>query len=1139
MFTIPTTTIVIIDNGLGNKKNCACRQHLARKQKAAAYRERVDAALSRDEGALPPLQLYEVVRMLLRVFDPAHDRDRFHTTAKIILRGVFAAGSDSANALNSYFSLILNKAVLQGWIAQVKALMRVASDVLVNLRDRRDDHALAHTSATLLLTCLDHERWKLPMDPAKAAVFRVIAGSFLTTLDKPHVFAALKGYLDMCLAAPKSRCQPPTMAVIVALLNRLLSSTKDKDATLNAFCLSMMQVPTVMAEIKLSTFTAKEDVLQYAIHHTQALVGALSDDGNAALFFLGNTCSLFDAQTTIKHTDVQDLMSACVECCLNFTRKHQTRSAKSTKSSSTSSEHPLLGWYRGHTARGHLDAMPRVLGQLRSLWSPLAVRTRFEDVWTETERLRGHNPKDGGLQTLGKLTHQQPPSSSSSPSSSSASSSSSAKPSLASSATSPRPTAANATTTASAPTPASSSSSLSSSWWAPSALRLRQIFQMTSSSHRFVDKAASERVARACAFYQSLYTTIKVANQEVLGAIAFNLDLVPRLWTFMHHIGPKGNMAVFMAVAAAAASGGLERDPLVACLEVACDATRILLTVVDDGEMFGAASATGGTGAGTTGTGSGPLSAEHLILISAFLNRFMYSVIWDHGLSLSTMAKHSDRHHHARATTLLRSCTRLIRLIRDLDDRQQFAPQNHWLLKQARPRTITAQYIKEATAAGGGGGGGSGGGDAAGDRAHTLLRFLPHLVPFRERVKLLRQLLDHHRQRYLSALPQFRTDPMAKIRRTAVLTDGFREIRQLGPDALRDNVRVVFINEQGLPEAGIDERGLFKEFLEQTLKAGFDPEFGLFTATPEGNNTLYPSPTSSVHENHLQLFEYLGRMVGKMIYDGMVVELPLAPFFCNSILGISNTLRDLPALDPDLARNLQFVKTYEGDVSDLGLCFAVDDEVFGHHVTVPLRPGGSAIDVTNDNRILYVHLLADYRLNKQLDKQNQAFARGLTHMVPRHWLRLFTAPELQRLISGDNAPLDINDLKRNAQYIGGYTASHRMIKWLWEVVGRDFSREEQQMFLRFVTSSSKAPVLGFATLQPPFTVRCMNEGDREEVVTVGGVLANFFSRGTDTARLPSASTCFNLLKLPTYKSKKALREKLRYAISQGAGFEMA
>ena len=40
-------------------------------------------------------------------------------------------------------------------------------------------------------------------------------------------------------------------------------------------------------------------------------------------------------------------------------------------------------------------------------------------------------------------------------------------------------------------------------------------------------------------------------------------------------------------------------------------------------------------------------------------------------------------------------------------------------------------------------------------------------------------------------------------------------------------------------------------------------------------------------------------------------------------------------------------------------------------------------------------------------------------------------------------------------------------------------------------------------------------------------------------RLPSASTCMNILKLPEYKSKEILRARLVYAVEAEAGFELS
>lgn len=40
-------------------------------------------------------------------------------------------------------------------------------------------------------------------------------------------------------------------------------------------------------------------------------------------------------------------------------------------------------------------------------------------------------------------------------------------------------------------------------------------------------------------------------------------------------------------------------------------------------------------------------------------------------------------------------------------------------------------------------------------------------------------------------------------------------------------------------------------------------------------------------------------------------------------------------------------------------------------------------------------------------------------------------------------------------------------------------------------------------------------------------------------RLPSSSTCINLLKLPPYRSAEAVRSKLLFAIKNVAGFDLS
>lgn len=63
----------------------------------------------------------------------------------------------------------------------------------------------------------------------------------------------------------------------------------------------------------------------------------------------------------------------------------------------------------------------------------------------------------------------------------------------------------------------------------------------------------------------------------------------------------------------------------------------------------------------------------------------------------------------------------------------------------------------------------------------------------------------------------------------------------------------------------------------------------------------------------------------------MLVELPFASFFLSKLLGTSADvdIHHLESLDPEMYRNLLFLKTYEGDVEELGLNFTVVNNDLG------------------------------------------------------------------------------------------------------------------------------------------------------------------------------------------------------------------
>ena len=230
-------------------------------------------------------------------------------------------------------------------------------------------------------------------------------------------------------------------------------------------------------------------------------------------------------------------------------------------------------------------------------------------------------------------------------------------------------------------------------------------------------------------------------------------------------------------------------------------------------------------------------------------------------------------------------------------------------------------------------------------------------------------------------------------------------------------------------------------------------------------------------------------------------------------------LNDLNTMDRTLYNNLMFLKTYEGDARDLCLTFAVTKNEFGNNEEIPLFPGGENKDVTNLNKHRYIQLVAKHHVCDQIKEQSEALRRGLWDVIDRGWLKMFNEPELQVLISGPTeGAIDVEDMKANTKYAGGYTMFDRNINRFWKVV-KAFNKQQQADLLRFVTSCERPPPLGFSSMNPPFTIQ------RVPI-------------SSDGDKLPTSSTCFNVLKLPTYSSEKVLKERLLYSIQSGSGFEL-
>ena len=152
----------------------------------------------------------------------------------------------------------------------------------------------------------------------------------------------------------------------------------------------------------------------------------------------------------------------------------------------------------------------------------------------------------------------------------------------------------------------------------------------------------------------------------------------------------------------------------------------------------------------------------------------------------------------------------------------------------------------------------------------------------------------------------------------------FATLNGLGAN-IKSRLEIAFFNEFGEEEAGIDGGGLFKEFLTSLSKEAFDTDRGLWRANTA--QELYPAPHAyALESRNLAWYTFLGRIVGKAAYEGILLEAPFALFFISKWLGKQSFFDDLASLDPELYQGLVHLKSYEGDFSDLALTFCVDDD---------------------------------------------------------------------------------------------------------------------------------------------------------------------------------------------------------------------
>ncbi|XP_021046409.1 probable E3 ubiquitin-protein ligase HERC6 [Mus pahari] len=339
-----------------------------------------------------------------------------------------------------------------------------------------------------------------------------------------------------------------------------------------------------------------------------------------------------------------------------------------------------------------------------------------------------------------------------------------------------------------------------------------------------------------------------------------------------------------------------------------------------------------------------------------------------------------------------------------------------------------------------------------------------------------------------------------KVRRSHLVEDTLRQLRQVEDFDLRKNLSVEFINET--PPEGL---GVSSEFFHCIFEEMTDPKYEMFMYPEKGSNMWFPVNPKFEKSSYF-LF---GILCGLSLHNIKVINLPFPLALYKKLLNQKPSLEDLKELSLLLGRNLQEVLNCEaGDIEELDMYFSI----YWDQKDVNLIPNGISVPVNETNKKDYVSKCVDYIFNISIKTIYEEFHRGFYKVCNWDIIRKFQPEELMTAMIG-NATCDWKQFENNSKYRAGYDKSHPTILLFWKAF-HDLTLDEKKKFLLFLTGCDRLHVKGIQNEGIVF--RCPETFSEE-----------------DNLR---SLTCYSMLDLPKYSSKRRMKEALQVAINSNKGF---
>lgn len=181
------------------------------------------------------------------------------------------------------------------------------------------------------------------------------------------------------------------------------------------------------------------------------------------------------------------------------------------------------------------------------------------------------------------------------------------------------------------------------------------------------------------------------------------------------------------------------------------------------------------------------------------------------------------------------------------------------------------------------------------------------------------------------------------VTRENLVQDSLRELQRYSQSDLKKPLKIKFHGEEA-EDAG----GVRKEFFMLLLKDLIDPKYGMFKEF-EDSRVMWFADVTFETEN---MYFLIGVLCGMAIYNFTIINLPFPLALYKKLLSKPVDLSDLREMSPTEANSMQALLDYEGDdfKEVFDLTFEISRDIYGESETKPLKPNGSNIAVTLENR---------------------------------------------------------------------------------------------------------------------------------------------------------------------------------------------